>query len=251
MLPGNATNIKPSHTGNINGSNTPAQHTAGGVESFQIGDKTFTARYNSKTGDFARYGFTNTDGSTEEYNYDNYKPSYWKTYKELLKFNSGIQEFDVYGSVQLKFTWNRGNIFKDGDNSKLVVPYGLQGGYNTEQGGGYWDAIGPKNSYFNYGYLIADGRISKGESSRGDYAKARGLLTVYNAKGIKLQLDAVGNINDPSTLRIGARAVYEKVLFQSNTVLAPTTSVEGAAGFRVKYQKPWWFVGLMPIRGIW
>jgi RHS repeat-associated protein len=68
ILPGNATNLKPSHTGNVNGSNTPAQHTSGAVESFQIGDKTFTARYNSKTGEFARYAHTGADGKIEDYN---------------------------------------------------------------------------------------------------------------------------------------------------------------------------------------
>ncbi len=73
QLPGNATNLKPSHTGAVNGSNVQAQHTAGGVESFQIGDKTFTARYNSKTGDFARYAYTNAEGGVESYSYENYK----------------------------------------------------------------------------------------------------------------------------------------------------------------------------------
>lgn len=172
--------------------------------------------------------------------------SYWNFFKEMLKLQSGIQEFDIYGSVQLKFTWNAGNLLKKGDNGKLVVPIGLQAGYNTENGGGYWDVISAKNSYLNYGYLIADARISKGASNiRGDYVKTRGLLTIYNYKGAKLQLDATGNIKDISTLRIGARGVYEQVLIPSNSAIAPTTSVEVATGFRVKFQKPWAFTGLL------
>jgi hypothetical protein len=164
----------------------------------------------------------------------------------MVKLQSGVQEIDIYGSVQFKFTWNAGNLLKKGDNGKLVVPFGLQAGYNTENGGGYWDLISAKNTYLNYGYLIADARISKGASNiRGDYVKTRGLLTIYNYKGAKLQLDATGNIKDISTLRIGARGVYEQVLIPSNAAIAPTTSVEVATGFRVKFQKPWSFTGLL------
>jgi hypothetical protein len=174
---------------------------------------------------------------------------YWAAYKVSLKLVSGIQEFDVYASLQLKNTWSRDNFLWTGlgNEGKMVVPFGLQVGYNTEKKGGYYDFIGPKNTYFNYGIQgLVEGRVSKGESDRGDYPKLRGLVTMYNVNGVKLQLDAVFNPKDASSLRIGARAVYEKKIFESNTPLAPSVSVEGAAGFRVKYSRPSWFVGLMP-----
>jgi hypothetical protein len=209
------------------------------------------------------YDFDNTQGGrtylwadgtfvnkTKEEDEESKKFWTWNNFKASMKMTSGIQEFDIYSSVQLKATWSQDNVFWLGPKSegKIVVPFGIQGGYSTENKGLYYDLIGPKNTYLNYGMKgVVEGRVSKGESDRGDYAKFRGLLTVYQTKGVKVQLDAVFNPKDIGSIRVGARTVFEKTLFETNTPLAPSISVEGAAGFRVKYTKPWWFVGLMPI----
>jgi hypothetical protein len=223
-------------------SNTMVTPSKGSLQSYDKYGQTFRANFNTSSGEFI--GYLNSNNQSES----QYVQSvYWALFKNLTKLNSGINEFDIYGSAQVKFTRQVDKIFTEKDKYKLVVPFGIQAGYNSSSGG-YWGGIGPKDLYLNVGYGPLDVRVSKGKGDYygGDYIKSRALLTVYPSKAVKVQLDAAGDIMKPSTYQVGARVTAEQELFKSNTPLAPSVSVEAAAGFRVHFfAKPFSFIGLL------
>lgn len=155
----------------------------------------------------------------------------------FLKLFNPIEEAEIYLAVQAKTT-----IAKEGGNLKSVMPFGLQGVYNTTSG--YSDRrITPLDTYFNLGSKTywTDLRVMPGQANfqSGELVAGRMLFTMpYLSRGpFKVQLDITSR--DMTNLRfsnmtIGSRGVLEspiplKVPF-SNT----SFSVESSFGLRLK-----------------
>ena len=241
-LPDNATfeTYKAGTAYQVGGKNVSVQ--AGQLRSFTVNGKTYNATWSSNTLEFSGYKDDKGKSGTHLFKSitQNDGLSDFERTLDYFKFFNPISEEEVYTSVQFKTT-----VQKPGNIEKMVIPYGIQGSYNTEKGGDVRQ-ITPLDAYINFGIknYYTDFRYMPGQTNfvTGDLASGRALFTVpFLSRGVyKTQLDIADknftklNLNN---LTVGSRGVIESPVNLRLPFTNTSYSVEMNFGLRFHFDR--------------
>ena len=225
----------------VNGKSVNAN--AGDIRSITVGGSEYSARWNSDDLTFAGYYNKNNERLGIETTEHSTFSEYISIANYVNHWGSPIQNTDTYLSLQIKDDQSLPGISnKYIESSKFTWTLaGVQVGYNTDNGGGWYAQAGSlNNSYLNLNFLPsgnssrfmpATGPLASAGNTKGsgDFNLAgRTIITVTKFSGVDFQLD----FNyAPNKVTAGFRTKAEVPLWGN-------TKFEAAAGARFQWAWP-------------
>ncbi len=219
----------------------------GSVSKFSITNENgtvdrFVGTYDAK-GKFVDYRRVGKEKLEEKYDYNNYNQGGGMSFLQFMKEWNGFESINIYGSLSFKYT----TIDPNNILSKIVIPFGVQGGWDSQKKWYHYPITPQSNSYYNYTQNLGiDGiidlrhtipKLDNSSSQSTEFGTFRALFTIPQLSrvgpmgGYKTQIDLSTDMK--GTLGVGLRGNLESKI--TNNI-----SVEGNLGVKAQFHKPLW-----------